>query len=152
MPPALANRRQLLGRILRVINKNICALCEFSERGIQLRVARLIVRCVNDSPRRSFNPVSEAALRMIQLPRRHSILADRYRLARRHFHELPLGAHRGHVHRKIRHRHLCFKDLLQAVAAQILRSETVKMECIVLRIKRHEKWDPLNMIPMIMRH
>jgi len=31
MSPALANRRQLLRRILRVINKDIGALCEFPE-------------------------------------------------------------------------------------------------------------------------
>ena len=47
--------------------------------------------------------------------------------------------------------HLRFKHALQTVAAQEFRAKAIKMEAILWRVKRRKKWQPLNVVPVIVR-
>src|SRR5258708_36942173 len=77
------------------------------------------------------------------------ILADSKGVPAANFLELTLRVHRRHVHWKIGHGHLRFEHLLQAVAAQKFRTETIKLKLVLFRVQRCEKGNSLNMAPAI---
>ena len=134
MPPTLASADQLLWRILSIVDENVGAGGQFAEALIKLDVAGFVVRGVNHGAGGRINAEAEAALRMIQPSGGDFIFADSKRFPAAHFLELALCAHRGHVHRKVRHRHLRFKNLFQTVAPQKFRSITIEMKIVILRV------------------
>src|SRR5207245_9095461 len=91
--------------------------------------------------------VAEAPLRMIEPARDDFRAVNRELLAAGHFLEFALRAHSGKVHGKIRGGHLGFEDLLQAVAAEELRAETIEVEFVRLDVKRRGKRDALDGVP-----
>ena len=86
---------------------------------------------------------------MIQPARRDFVFANRERFASCYLLKFSLRAHRRHVHWKIRHRHLRFEDLLQAVAPQKFRAETVEMKSVVFHVEGGEKRYALDVIPVV---
>ncbi|MCU1342967.1 MAG: hypothetical protein JWN92_2390 [Candidatus Acidoferrum typicum] len=49
-------------------------------------------------------------------------------------------------------RHLCLKHALQTVASEILRTKTIEMQTVLLRVERGKKRNSLNVIPVIVGH
>src|SRR5712671_4630881 len=77
------------------------------------------------------------------------IVADSKGVSAADFFELALRVHGRHVHWKIGYGHLRFEHLLQAVAAQKFRTETIKLKLVLFRVQRGEKRNSLNVIPVI---
>jgi len=152
MPPAFFCGGQLFGSELRIIHKNIRARRQFRQALVQLGIARLVIGGIHHGACRSLDAESQAALRVIQPARGNFVFPDAKRVAAVHFLELALGVHCRHVHREIRQRHLRFENLLQAVAAQKFRTETIKVKVIIFGVQRREKWDSLDVVPVIVGH
>src|SRR5260370_34234362 len=89
---------------------------------------------------------------MIQPAQRDFIFANGEYVSAGHFLEFSFRIHRRQVHRKIRQRHLRFKDLLQAVASEKFRAKTIELKLVVFGVERREERYALNVIPVIMRH
>ena len=118
MSPSLSRRLKLFRRELCIVNENIRSGSQFAQAFIKFRLPRLVISRVRHDAGGRFDSKSQATLRMIQPVRRDFVLANFERIAAVQFLELSLCAHRGHIHGKIRNRHLRFEHLLQAVAPQ----------------------------------
>ena len=68
------------------------------------------------------------------------------------FHEFLFCGHGGHVHGEIGSRHLRFKYLFQAVAAEVFGTKAVKMKGIIFGVEWREKRDALDVIPVIVSY
>src|SRR5258708_25116915 len=66
MSPTASRARELLRRVLRVVDENIRAAGEFYEVAIEFRVAGFVVGRVGDDSRRRFKSQAQASLWMIQ--------------------------------------------------------------------------------------
>ncbi len=151
MSPPAPRAGKLFRRILRVIDKNIRAFGQFAQTFIQFGIARFVVRRVSHRPRRGFDSEAQAALRVVQPARGDLVFPDGERVSARDLFEFSFRVHRRQIHGEIRQRHLRFKDLLQAVAPENFRAETIELKFIVFGVKRREERNPLNVIPVIMR-
>src|ERR1700704_324697 len=66
MPPALTLRGQLFGGKLRIVNENIRARRELPQTLVELRIARFVVRGINDRSSGGLKAKAQATLRVVQ--------------------------------------------------------------------------------------
>src|SRR5882672_6437251 len=66
MSPALARSGQLLGGKLRIINENIRACRQLPQTLVELRIARFVVRGINDRSSGGLKAKAQATLRVVQ--------------------------------------------------------------------------------------
>ena len=120
MSPAFSRGHQLFGGELRVIDENVRAGSQLPQAFIQLFVPRLIVGGVRHGACRRLDAKSQATVWMVQPARADFVLTDLERFPSIYFLKFPLRVHHRHVHGEVRHGHLRFEDLLQAVGPKEL--------------------------------
>src|SRR5712671_7144217 len=152
MAPATSRARQLLWCVLGVVDEDIGAFGQFSQCFVELLVSRLVVCSIGYGTGRCFDAESQTPLGMVQPFRRYLVFTDREGIAAGQFLEFASSAHGREVYREVRHSHLRFKDLFQAVATQKSGAEAVKVELIIFDIQGRKKWNSLNVVPVIMGH
>ena len=93
MPPTLSRGRQLLRRVLRVVDENVRALGKLAQLFVKLRIAGLVVGGVHHDAAGSFDAVAKAALRVIDVPRGDFVFTDNEGVAAADFHEFLFSGH-----------------------------------------------------------
>ena len=152
MAPTLPRGRELLGRVLRVVDQDVCAAGELPEIRVEFRRARLVVRRIDDGTRRRVQPIAKAALWVVEPCGRYLRSFNVPLLAAGNLAEFAFGAHRGDVDRKIGLGELRFEHLAQAVWAEVLRLKAEEMKSIPRVEEGVEKRNTLNVIPVVVRH
>src|SRR5271155_5333856 len=149
MSPALFDASQLRRSELRVVDKNIRPRRKLLEAQIQCGIAGLVVRGINDRSCRGFDAESQAALRVINMPRGDFVLPDHERFPAFELAETTLGAHGREINGEIRQGHLGLKHLPQGILAKEFGAKAVELELIFFDVKGGEKRQTLNVVPMI---
>src|SRR5271168_5268312 len=139
MSPAFAGGRELLGRILRVIDQHVRALRELAETAVEFRNAGLVVSGIDDRTDGRIQAIAQAPLRMIEPGGRNMRSADIPLFATLDFAKEARGGHHANVHRKIGAGKLRFQHLAETVAAQMFGLKAVEMKTILRFKKRMEE-------------
>src|SRR5882724_1841673 len=142
--PALFAGGVFFGEVLGVVNEQVGAFSQLANAFIEDRIARLVVRGVNNDLALGFHAEAQAALRMIEPLGVYGAMIERG-AAFVDIGELAVRGHLTHVHREIGIGHLFFQRLLQAAgAAGGVEDERV----VAVVIERREKWDALDVVPV----
>jgi len=147
MSPALFAGSVLFRKILRVIDEQVRAFSQLADALIKDRIARFIVRGVNNDFALSFHAEAKAALRMVEPLGLHGT-AFQLSAAFVDGAELAVRGHVTHVDREIWVGHLLFKRLLQAACAA---GRVEDKRAVAVVIERREKRDSLNVVPVKVR-
>jgi len=142
--PALLAGGVFFREVLGVVNEQVGAFSQLADAFIEDRIARLVVRGVNNDLALGFHAEAQAALRMIEPLGVYGAMIERG-AAFVDIGELAVRGHLTHVHREIGIGHLFFQRLLQAAgAAGGVEDERV----VAVVIERREKWDALDVVPV----
>src|ERR1700687_1438333 len=113
MTPAFARRCQLFWGKLSIVDKHVRALGQLSKTFVEFGDARLIVSSINDGGGLSFHSKAEAALRVVQPPRRNFGALNIEIVAIADFRKLPGRRHSRQVYWKIGISHLSLETCLR---------------------------------------
>src|ERR1700735_385778 len=148
--PALAFRRKLLRRILRVVNQDIRSLGELPEFLVKSRHAGLVVGSINYRAACRIHAITQASLRVIQVSGRDLGAVDFPLVAARNLVKFSSSRHHTDFYRKVRASELRFKDLAKTTRPQVFRLKAIEMKAILRLEERVKKWNALDVVPVIM--
>src|SRR3984893_11512490 len=145
------SRLHLLWCVLRVIDENIGALRQFLKRRVEFGNAWLVIGGVHDHTGGRLETKAPAALGVVERSDRDARVPQSKLVAAGYLGEFTASRHIAEIHGKIRPRHLRLEHPLQAIVPHKLRAKAVKSELVARRIQRRKKWNPLDMVPVVMR-